>query len=211
MTDTPDRLIKTLLDRGFSELGEPLSPLARERLVTLGCELERWSARINLTGHRDAETITRRLVLDAGALLQRLPPFDSLADLGSGAGFPGLPMAVLEPARHFVLVESRERRHFFQREIVRKLELQNVALVRGRFEHAPAEACDLVIAQAVARPAVLVPAMLRWSRPGGLLVVPGGESAEAAALDRRVDAPRSVEYRVPLGGPRRTAWLARAP
>lgn len=199
-----------VLDQGLAELGVEVSERGRQQLSTLSHELSRWGARINLTGHRDPETITRRLVLDALALLASIPTFQLLADLGSGAGFPGLPMAIVEPNREFILVESRERRHFFQRQMIRQLGLANVRALQGRFDVLEPTACDAVVTQAVADPAALVGTMLRWSASGGMLLVPGGELDRSPDPDPRFTAARSLTYQVPLGGPRRTLWVAQA-
>jgi 16S rRNA (guanine527-N7)-methyltransferase len=196
-----------LLRSGLRELGLKACNEQIVSLTTLATQLERWGARINLTGHRDAETIIRRLVLDAAALLAALPSFSSLADLGSGAGFPGLPMAILAPERRFILVEARERRHYFQREMVRQLGLEQVEAHRGRFDELEPICCEAVVAQAVATPSALTEHLLPWAEPSGFLVVPGGETGRLA--DPREDlVVRSLEYEVPLGGPARTVWLA---
>jgi 16S rRNA (guanine527-N7)-methyltransferase len=171
--------------------------------------LSSWAQRINLTGHRSPESVVRRLILDAAALLQALPAFSSLVDLGAGAGFPALPIAILAPQRRVLLVESRERRHHFQRAAVRELHLVNADLLRGRIEELRPEPGDAVIAQAVGPPAKIIPQMLPWARPGGLLVIPGGSTPpDPGPLDGVRDA-RVQEYRVPLGGPERTLWIAR--
>jgi 16S rRNA (guanine527-N7)-methyltransferase len=171
--------------------------------------VESWANRINLTGHRGAEAVVRRLVLDAAALSCALPEHDGVADLGSGAGFPGIPLAILSPAASFILVEARQRRHYFQRAALRQLDIANVEARRGRVEELPPTPCSLVIAQAVAKPALVVDLMLPWGQRGGYLVIPGGVEApdpgpHAAIYDSRVGS-----YQVPLGGPRRSLWIGR--
>jgi 16S rRNA (guanine527-N7)-methyltransferase len=204
------RILPKLLADGLQELGISVSETTRESLVGLAQLVDDWGRRINLTGHRGPEAILRRLVLDAAALQAALPDsIETLVDLGSGAGFPGLPIAILRPATRVLLVEARERRHHFQRHAIRELGVPNARALRGRLEVVDPEPADVVIAQAVAGPEELAGWMLRWAKPGGLLVVPGGTSEraslpEAAAL-RGV---RNARYRVPLGGPERTLWLA---
>jgi 16S rRNA (guanine527-N7)-methyltransferase len=202
---------KDILAAGLAELAVDVSEAQLDALSVLASELERWGARINLTGHRSAEAIAKRLILDAAALLQVLPPFPSLADLGAGAGFPGLPIAILAPERTVVLVESRERRHFFQREMIRRLGLDQVRAVHGRFDEVEPIGSGAVIAQAVASPEALAPQLLRWALPRALLLIPGGSSPRGAAPGKLGLAPRTLEYRVPLGGPMRTVWTAKAP
>jgi 16S rRNA (guanine527-N7)-methyltransferase len=171
--------------------------------------LERWGQRINLSGHRDVESIVARLILDAAALAAHLPPVASLVDLGSGAGFPGLPLAVLRPESALLLVEAREKRHHFQRAAVRELELGNVTALWGRAERVPAQPRAAVIAQAVAEPSRALGWMIPWAEVGGWLALPGGEHPPEIAPHPSVIPERVVAYRVPGGGPSRTLWLGR--
>jgi 16S rRNA (guanine527-N7)-methyltransferase len=201
-----------LIARGLEELGLETTTVQRDQLARLALLLESWALRMNLTGHRRAEAVVRRLILDAAALLGVLPRFTSLADLGAGAGFPGLPLAILAPEARVVLVEARLRRHHFQRAAVRELGLPLVLARRGRIEETPPEPAEIVVAQAVARPAEVLRWMRPWCRPGGLLAIPGGEAAPDP-LDGGTPpedlSPQILEYRVPLGGPLRTVWTAR--
>ena len=198
------------IETGLEELGLDLAPEALDRLAELSELVADWGQRLNLTGHRGSGQIAHRLVLDALALLQPLPPFDSLVDLGSGAGFPGLPIAIARPQARVTLVEARERRHHFQRHAIRSLGLANVVALRGRMEDLEPRGADLVVAQAVASPEDLSASLVRWSSPGGHVAVPGGTlERSAAAEELGLLEPRTLEYRVPLDGPRRTVWIAR--
>jgi 16S rRNA (guanine527-N7)-methyltransferase len=169
----------------------------------------RWNRRINLTAHRSPEAVIERLVLDSLALARILPPFRSLVDIGSGAGFPGLPAAILLPDRRVTLVEARERRHHFQRAAVRELGLENVRVVRGRAEDLHPVPHDVVVAQAVARPDKVLGWMLPWARRGGHLVIPGGPTAPAPSASPEVSDARAIFYAVPVSGARRSAWIGR--
>ncbi len=199
-----------MLERGLAELGiaSRVSDTQRDQWLALAVLLSSWAQRINLTAHRDPEAILRRLVLDALALSTALPSSPRTADLGSGAGFPGLPLAILQPDSRFVLVESRLKRHHFQRAAVRTLGLENVELVHARAEDAGPEDCSLVLAQAMGPIASVVGWMLPWCARGGQLGVPRG-------TDTDFETPEGFEqaeiraYQVPLGGPGRSLWLAR--
>lgn len=162
----------TILDRGLQRLEISVGSAARAHLLQLAELLEDWAPRMNLSGHRDAPGIVQHLVLDAIALTPLLPEWHSLADIGSGAGFPGLPLACLAPDRTVRLIESRERRHHFQREAVRRMGLRGVIPVRGRAGEIEPVPSDLVIARAVAPPDRIVPLLVPWSRPGGWIAVP---------------------------------------
>ncbi len=199
-----------ILEHGFEEIGIAVSSSQRDALLELGRLVERWGARINLTGHRGLEAIVHRLVLDSVALALHLPETPSLADLGSGAGFPGLPIAILRPRCSVTLVEAREKRHHFQRAACRSLGIANATPIRGRAEELDPVPHAAVIAQAMARPGAALRIMVRWAEPGGLLIVPGG--ADPPVLeDPAIRNAHAVRYRVPCGGPERSLWIGQRP
>ncbi len=169
-----------------------------------------WGQRMNLTGHRTAEEVVRRLILDAAALLAAAPRFASLADLGSGAGFPGLPIAILRPDVRVMLVDSRERRHHFQRAACRKLGLRNVEPLRGRLEELDASPHGAVLAQALAQPRQALEWMRPWAAPGGWLLIPSTVDGPELPGSDGLAAAHVRAYAVP-GGARRRLWLGRVP
>jgi 16S rRNA (guanine527-N7)-methyltransferase len=200
-----------LVRRGLEELDlarTELEPLSRV-LGQLAELLARWSARMNLTAHGDAEAVVRRLILDAVALDRQLPDVSSMVDLGSGAGFPGLPIALLHPERKVTLVESRERRHHFQRAAVRELGIGNAILRLGRVEEIPPEPHPLVMAQAMASPRQAVAWMLPWAERGGILALPLSIGQPPPGSIEGVGEASVLPYTVPLGGPQRAVWLGR--
>ncbi len=164
---------------------------------------------MNLTAHGDAEAVVRRLILDALALDAQLPEVPSMVDLGSGAGFPGLPIALRHPEREVMLVESRERRHHFQRAAIRELGIENAMPRRGRAEELPPQPQPLVTAQAIANPQEAAVWMLRWAEPGGALALPLSVDQEPPGSIEGIVEASVIPYSVPLGGPRRVVWLAR--
>jgi 16S rRNA (guanine527-N7)-methyltransferase len=185
-----------------SDLAGPLAELSE--LVAS------WASRMNLTGHRTAEEVSSRLVLDALALGVSLPVRPrSLADLGSGAGFPGLPLAVLWPACRFTLVEARERRHHFLRAAIRALGLLNATALRGRAEEIPAAAHEVVVAQAMAAPAQALEWMARWAAADGWLALPQASDAAPIVPPPGIEPAGLRSYRVPVSGIPRALWLGR--
>ncbi len=207
---TGERAARDLLIEGFEQLPLTAAGKQLEALLELAVLLDRWTRRINLTGHRTAAEIVRKLILDAAALSAELPEIASLADIGSGAGFPGLPIAILRANCRVTLVESRERRHHFQRQAVRQLGLANVRAELGRAEALQPSPHAAAIAQAVARPADALPLLLPWVEPGGLLLFPGSTPAPPIPqADPRVRFEGCATYRVPLAGSERTLWSAR--
>jgi len=201
--------LRALMADGLAEVGLDLDPQRVDCLVELAALVHHWGRSINLTGHRSPEAIARGLILDAAAMLSVLPDFESVTDLGSGAGFPGLPIAILRPSRRLLSVEVRRKRVFFQRAAVRELGLENVEILQGRFEALEARPGPLVVAQAVAAPEQALEWMLPWCEVGGLLAIPGSESPPDLPDDPRIRDAELLESRVPQGGRTRTLWCAR--
>jgi 16S rRNA (guanine527-N7)-methyltransferase len=199
---------RRVLEAGFEELETEVGDQQLEQLLELSLLLAHWAERINLTAHRHPDAIAQRLILDAAALLGCLPEFESIADLGSGAGFPGLPIAILSPAR-VTLVEAREKRHHFQRAAIRQLGLENALARRGRIEDLAPSPHQAVVAQAVGPWSDVVGWMIPWAEPDGMLVLPAGREVPSKSPDQRAVNARVLRYQVPLGGPERQVWLAR--
>jgi 16S rRNA (guanine527-N7)-methyltransferase len=201
---------RSLLIEGLAELPLAVTAHQLDALLELAQLLGQWSKRINLTGHRTIPQIVRKLILDAAALTARLPEIASLADIGSGAGFPGLPVAILRANCQVTLVESRERRHHFQRQAIRQLGLENARAELGRAEALEPSLHSAAIAQAVARPSDALPLLLPWVGIGGLLFFPGSiPPPPIPDDDPRVRFEPCAFYNVPLGGAERTLWSAR--
>lgn len=122
-----------------------------------------------LIGPKEVDRIWDRHILNSAALVQFLPEQGSIADIGSGAGLPGLVIAAMRPQNSVVLIEPMERRCAWLTEMVEVLNLQNVDVRRGRADefHGAAE-FDVVTSRAVAA----LDKLARWSLP---LLAPGGQ------------------------------------
>jgi 16S rRNA (guanine527-N7)-methyltransferase len=157
--------LQARLEQGLAALGLALPAGAVERLLDYQALLERWNAAYNLTAIRDpAEMVTRHL-LDSLAIL----PFvqgETLADLGTGPGLPGIPLAIAAPGRQILLVDSNGKKVRFLREAIRALKLDGVRAVQSRVEDVEG-AFDCITARAFASLAD----MMGW---GGHLLAPGG-------------------------------------
>jgi len=206
------RAVSALIEIGLSDLSISANADQVFKLTRLVTLLSEWAGRISLTGHRDPLEMASRLVLDAAALSQCLPELDqaeTLADLGSGVGFPGLPIAILRPQLEVYLVESRLKRHHLQREIRRQLELTRVIPILGRSDDVEARACDVVVAQAMTKPREALELMRAWARPGGLVALPASETSDEPERPEGYDRLSLRTYRVPTTGLARRLWVAR--
>lgn len=197
------------LRAGLEELGFECTASKRAQLSQLAILLAEWGAKLNLTGHLTLPAIHQNLILEALAIGAFLPPFEHLVDLGSGAGFPGLPLAICFPARRFTLVEAREKRNHFQRFVIRELSLSNVKALRGRAESLPPEYGDVVLAMAMAKPELAIDWMKNWVGPRGRLVLPLGARRPKLGVPEGFTFEAEIEYRVPFSSSARALWIAR--
>ncbi|MHA6205740.1 16S rRNA (guanine(527)-N(7))-methyltransferase RsmG [Dyella soli] len=162
---TPRHDLQNQLERGIDALGLQLPVGAVERLLDYQALLARWNATYNLTAVRDpAEMVTRHL-LDSLAILPHVQG-ETLADLGTGPGLPGIPLAIAAPGRQILLVDSNGKKVRFLREAIRSLKLEGVRAEQSRVEEVEGQ-FDCVTARAFASLAD----MLDW---GGHLLTKDG-------------------------------------
>jgi 16S rRNA (guanine527-N7)-methyltransferase len=175
----PDPGLTDLLGAGCRRLG--LAPTAEQvaRLAAYAEEVARWGRRINLTGARDAAGFARTHILDSVSILPLLDirPGQSWADVGSGAGVPGIPLAILTSGTRWLLVEPRAKRWAFLTHAVHALGLDRVEVLRARVADAPVPpgSLDGVVSRALGAPAL---GCHGWLRPGGLLALCVGPDSD---------------------------------
>lgn len=138
------------LVRDAATLGVVLSAEDAGRLWALLEELMRWNRTYNLTAITNPEQMLTHHLLDSLAIHADLLG-KRIADVGTGAGFPGLPLALIQPARRFTLIDSNGKKIRFVAHVQRLLGLANVTALQARVEKlAPVEAFDTVVARAFA-------------------------------------------------------------
>lgn len=167
------------IQRDAEKLGLALSGDQIEKLSCLLIELERWNRRINLTAIRDPDDMVAGHLLDSLAVQPHLRGVTVL-DIGTGPGFPGLPLAIAEPGRQFTLLDSNGKKISFVKHAIGELGLDNAIAVKARVEHyAPEARFDTVTARALAT----VPRLVELSahlvgEDGRLLALKGKYPAE---------------------------------
>ena len=173
----------TLTD-GARALGIELTTEQVSRLVRHLDLMDEWGARMNLTAIRDREQQLTKHVLDSLSVRPWLRG-ERVADLGSGAGFPGIPLAIVEPARHFALIESTGKKCAFLRHVAGELGLANVEIVQSRAEtYRPPLRFGTVVARAIGPIADLVRRGAHLVTGGGRLLAMKGRLPEAELTAR---------------------------
>jgi 16S rRNA (guanine527-N7)-methyltransferase len=102
-------------------------------------ELEKWNQKFNLTAQHDAFSILDKHVFDSLQYAKAMESPSNTMDIGSGAGFPGIPLKAIFPNMHLVLVESQKKRVNFLRAVVRKLQFQAIEILHCRAEEVPSQ------------------------------------------------------------------------
>ncbi len=177
--------LPALLARGLAEIGVSLGVKAIQQLLAYAAEVARWRERVNITGFREPEQIIREGILRSLRLLPLLPKGDriSLADVGSGAGFPGIPLKVARPDLRVTLIEASRRRASFLLHSIRLLGLDGISCLRGRVEvlrddPAILGSFDVVAARALAPLPEAIALLIPLLAPMGYLLLLQGKRKE---------------------------------
>jgi len=187
-----------LQNSGRLPFPEPASKQIEQLQKYLALLLD-WNQRINLISPNDEGRIAERHILESLAVLSTwtFPQNASVLDLGSGGGFPGVPLKIMRPDLAMTLLESRQKKTLFLNAAVQELKLSSCRVVNARAEElakTSGEKFSLVIARAVAD----LKTLWEWSRPllvsgGALLAMKGGELNDELQILKKFDS--RVEHR----------------
>lgn len=167
------------LDQGFAQLGIALDDQQRDKLLALVSLLHKWNRAYNLTAVRDPLTMVSRHLLDSAAIA----PFVTgprVLDVGSGAGLPGLVLAILDPSLDVTLIDSNGKKVRFQRQAVMELGLTNVTPVQARVEDQQTldGRFDQVVSRAFASLPDFIALSQAWLADGGQWLAMKGPAVE---------------------------------
>jgi 16S rRNA (guanine527-N7)-methyltransferase len=201
------------LGAGLAELGLSLPAGAERQLIAYLELLRKWNKVYNLTAIRDTAAMVTQHLLDSLAVLPHLPGVATLADIGSGAGLPGIPLAIARSDTRVVLVEAVGKKTSFLQQAKIELGLSNVSIHCGRVEEWAGESgFDAVISRAFSDLAQFVRLAGRLVAPGGRIYAMKGayHDAEVAAVPPPWRIAAAPQLRVPgLSGQRHLIILER--
>ena len=182
---------KIFLD-GISALNAEISDIQLEQFEKYSKMLVEWNEKMNLTAVTDPEGIAVKHFLDSILPLYHIDfgKIQSIADIGTGAGFPGIPVKIMKPDTELILIDSLNKRINFLSAVTNELGLKNVTLIHGRAEECGhknelREKFDAVVSRAVANMTMLAEYCLPFVKVGGLFVALKAENSEEELKDAK--------------------------
>jgi len=209
---------KALLIEGAKAFGIHLDQETVDLFNRYLRELLKWNLKINLTAIRTEKGVVLKHFLDSLSVYPHLPAHSSLLDLGSGAGFPGIPLKIVEPSFGITLIDSVLKKVDFQRHIIRILGLKGVLAIHGRVQEKGIAGmmegrCDVVISRAFSDLKTFLLLGYPSLRKGGLAVAMKGEVNEgelclaSKAEEVRYILRKTVSFSLPFSSFKRTILL----
>lgn len=219
--DGESKRINDLFHDGLAQIACPLSPENIEQLCLYVAELRKWNRRINLIARKTGIVdVIERHFLDSLTLLPFLPITGKkekiLLDVGTGAGFPGLVLAVTRPDLRVVLVEPRGKKVSFLRHIVRCLRLENVEIINARLEESGMLTdwkMDWVTCRALAEPVIflaMVEPLLQRGTRALLMLGPEQEKRLTSELPDHYAVETTGTISLPWSGAQRFIAVVRS-
>jgi 16S rRNA (guanine527-N7)-methyltransferase len=172
------------LRAGLDALGLECDELQAQSFMLYLAELKRWNKAYNLTSIKDDAGIILKHFIDSSIYLLALSPEDKyIADIGTGGGFPGIPMKILRPELRMTLVEPTGKKTAFLRNMVHKLELSDTEVLNMRVQDTPELEVDVAVSRAFCSARDFVERAAHIIRPGGKMILSKGPRAEEEATE----------------------------
>jgi 16S rRNA (guanine527-N7)-methyltransferase len=196
----PDSALREELHRGAHALGVKLDPAQEEKLIGYVRLIDKWNRTFNLTAIREPERMIGLHLLDSLAVVPHLPANAVLADVGSGAGLPGIPIAIARPDVRITLIDTVAKKATFMQQAVGELKLANVDVRHARVETMKLDTpCDIVISRAFAELKDFAEGASHLLKQGGTLFAMKGilPHEEIARLPERFKVTSTVPLHIP--------------
>jgi 16S rRNA (guanine527-N7)-methyltransferase len=171
---------KALLVEGAATLGITIGTLQAEQMAVHGAELLKWNRKVNLTAIVEPVEVAVKHFIDAIVPVMDISPCSKLLDMGSGGGFPGLPLKVVAPELSVTLIDSSRKKVSFQNHIIRTLGLSGIEAIHTRAEtFASVKRCvyDVVICRAFSDFGFFLKMAHPFLKPEGIMVAMKGKYA----------------------------------
>ncbi len=206
---------RELLTSGAAELGFALSTEQANSIFIFLTELKKWNQKINLTAIRDERDIVIKHVLDSLSYIKGFSPSIGLKllDMGSGAGFPAIPIKLVRPEITVTMVESVKKKASFLRHIIRTLKLTGIEVQDKRTDELPDSfhsSYDAVTARAFADMNMAIAAGLPFLKQGGLMVLSRGpeENIDRQQLAKYgIEQEKRIDLMLPFSDYKRAIWI----
>lgn len=201
--------LRRILTRGGAQLGLEIEPEMVEKFEAYADLLIKWASKINLTSITGPENIAVSHFIDSLTVLRHIEPGASVLDIGAGAGFPGIPVKICRPSISLTLTDSREKRVFFMREVIRELDLENARAVKaraGKENRKIGGGFDVALARAVAKTPEVARVALPLVKEGGIVLIMKGKNGAREWEEEKRLIPQDAVFRaaeeltLPTGG-----------
>lgn len=170
---------KQILISGLAELGLPADAKTVDAFLFYCAELKKWNKAYNLTAITDDREIITKHFLDSLLYLKAIPAeTQTLCDVGTGAGFPGIPIAIVRSDLQITLIEPSRKRCSFLRHLTKRLNLENIEVIEANAEAVDAGPFDLVLTRATFTIADLLKKAGHLAKPGGCFLFSKGPKYE---------------------------------
>ena len=174
---------KNQLINEMNKLGYSLNEEQQEQFYKYIYLLLEWNEKINLTAITETNEIIIKHLVDSSTIKKYINEEDKIVDIGTGAGFPGIPLKILEPSAEITLVDSLNKRINFLNEVIEQTELNNIEAIHSRAEDFGKnknyrENYDIAVSRAVARLNVLVEYLMPTVKKEGLCICMKGPDAQ---------------------------------
>ena len=209
---------KDLLVEGAKTFGIHLDGKAIESFEVYLKELLKWNQKINLTAIRSERGIVLKHFLDSLSVQAYLPKYSSILDIGSGAGFPGIPLKIIQPTLEMTLIDSVRKKVDFQRHIIRALGLKGIEAIHGRVQdkgilQSLGERFDITLSRAFSDLRTLLILSFPFLKEGGMVIAMKSEVDNKGMkllneIERtRYQLPKTIPLIFPFSSFKRTILL----